>query len=546
MVPRAEAGVGDGCTPSAHQFCVTNANDTADTGSPNYPGSLRKAMADANAIGGANTIGFAIAGSELHTITLVAQLPAISSATTALTIDGFSQPGSVQNSNAPDQGGLNGQPAIEIVGNGGTGFYYDCCAGAFKTLTFQGLVLHDFSDVIVGQAGNLTPKALINVWGCLIGTNTAGTAKGGNGNSGSAVRVHYDNAQIGGTQSWQRNLLSGNGGAGVLAWPSDTTSSVVIEGNLIGTDASGQVALSNGLTQNWPGVYIQGQARNVRVGCATAGNGCSAGAASRNVISGNRSFGVILAPQVAGSNFSNLEIKGNRIGVGTTGTAIPNGYDEPVNAQYGGGIQIVSRATDTTPAVIGGFGSGEGNLVASNHGPGINVIGFSTPAFFDTRGNLLHDNAGPAGTNVAIAQFAMSEPLANDADDPDAWSNFGQNWPEVLTAEPVRVGGVAKMRVTYRVRTSPANATYPLRIDFHYAINGGAGLLLAQDSYPDTANEGYVTKDLDVQLQVAGPGPWFSFWGPIVAIATSAGGYSSEISPVTNDWIFGDGFETGN
>jgi hypothetical protein len=46
-----------------------------------------------------------------------------------------------------------------------------------------------------------------------------------------------------------------------------------------------------------------------------------------------------------------------------------------------------------------------------------------------------------------------------------------------------------------------------------------------------------------ITLSVAGPGPWYTFWGPIVAIATSASGYSSEISPVTNDWIFGDGFD---
>jgi hypothetical protein len=85
--------VGAGCTPGAHTFCVTNTSDTTD------PGSLRTAITDANAVGGTNTIGFNIAGSGVHTITLTALLPAI---TTNLTIDGFSQPGSVQNTNAPD------------------------------------------------------------------------------------------------------------------------------------------------------------------------------------------------------------------------------------------------------------------------------------------------------------------------------------------------------------------------------------------------------------------------------------------------------------
>ena len=65
----------------------------------------------------------------------------------------------------------------------------------------------------------------------------------------------------------------------------------------------------------------------------------------------------------------------------------------------------------------------------------------------------------------------------------------------------------------------------------------------ATDSYPDSAGQGYVTATVPITLSVVGPGQWYAFWGPIVAIATSAGGYSSEISPVTNDWIFGDNFE---
>lgn len=196
--PLAHAA-GEGCTPAAHAFCVTNTNDTTD------PGSLRRAITDANAAGGTNTIGFNIAGSGVHTITLAAQPPSID---TDLTIDGFSQPGSVQNTNAPDQGGLNAQLTIEIVGNGGYGFLYTCCGGVLlRTLTFQGLVLHGFSEVIAGQSGTTTPKAKLNVYGCYIGTKVDGSAFATVGNSGTAVRVGYDNAQIGGNQPWQRNLL---------------------------------------------------------------------------------------------------------------------------------------------------------------------------------------------------------------------------------------------------------------------------------------------------------------------------------------------------
>jgi len=519
---------GEGCTAGAHTFCVTSVSDTADAG------TLRTAIGDSNTAGGTNTIGFNIVGSGVHTITLTSQLPAI---TTSLTIDGFSQPGSVQNTNAPDHGGLTTQLTIEIVGNGGLGFYYSCCGGAFLTLTFQGLALHGFSDAIVGQANTPTPKSQLNVYGCFIGTKVDGTALASLGNSGVAVRPGYDKAQIGGVQAWQRNLLSGNAAA-VLASPGDASTTIVIEGDLIGTDAGGTQAVPNFNNQdNWPAIYIRGQARNTRIGCTSTAAGCASNA-SRNVISGNGTFGISLSPDANYFHFSGLEIKGNYIGVGWNGAAVPNGYSEAQNAQYGGGIQVAASA-DMTPAIIGGFGPGESNLIAFNRGPGLNGINFGSGngSYFDSRANQLHDNAGPGQTNIALATFAGSEPLANDAGDADTGSNLQQNWPEIYTAEPVRGPGPGQvsMKITYRVNSVPPNAVYPIRVDFYHAVNGGAGLWFAQDSYPDSAAQGYVTAPVPVTLPVVGPGPWYAFWGPIVAIATSASGYSSEISPVTND-----------
>lgn len=524
------------CTPAAHLFCVTNTNDTTDTGSPNYAGSLRKAIADAAAAGGAsNTIDFDIAGAGPHTITLAAGLDL----TANLTIDGYSQTGSVQNTNTPDQGGSNAQLMIELVGNGGVGFFRSSTA-AVLTWTFQGLNMHGFSTAISGQNGTTTPKTQINVYGCFIGTKVDGTAFASLGNSDSAIRSGFDSAHVGGALAWQRNVLSGNGGTGLLASPSDASSSIVVEGNLIGTDASGTVAIPNGTSSNWPGLYIQGTVRNVRVGCTT---GACATHASRNIISGNRPWGIALTPNVGGTPYLGLEIKGNYIGASWNGSALPNGWTDAASAQYGGGIQVNNSSGDSTPAIIGGFGAGEANLIAFNHGPGINALNTGNHGWFDTRANQLHDNSGPGSTNVAIAEFAANEPLANDTDDADAGSNARQNSPEVLTAEPVRQAGQLLLQVTYRVRSAPANSTYPIRVDFHFAVNGGAGLLFAQDSYPSSAGQGYVTSLLPITLAVGGGSPWYSFWGPLVAIATDNAGRSSEVSPVSNDWVFGDDFD---
>jgi len=534
--PLARA-TGEGCTAGAHTFCVTNVSDTTGAG------TLRTAINDSNTAGGTNTIGFNITGSGVHTITLASQLPAIA---TNLTIDGFSQPGSVQNTNAPDQGGLTTQLTIEIVGSGpaatAAGFYY---MGTPLNLTFQGLALHGFSDAIVGQNGNTTPKAKFYVYGCFIGTKVDGTALASAQNTGTAVRLGFDNGQIGGTLPWQRNLLSGNAGAGVFVAPADATSSVVVEGNLIGTDAGATQPIPNGMATNWGGIYVVGAGRNVRIGCTATGGGC-ASTASRNIISGNNPSGIFIAPDLGGTHFGGLEIKGNYIGLAWNGAALPNQYfPDPNSIAFGAGIRL-QGSTELSPAVIGGFGPGEANTIAFNRGPGINGINFFTGLFsyFDSRANLVHDNVAPGQANIAIGA-SSSEPLANDAGDADTGSNLQQNWPEIYTAEPVRGPGPGQvsMRITYRVNSVPPNAVYPIRVDFHHAVNGGTGLWFATDSYPDSAGQGYVTATVPVTLPVVGPGPWYAFWGPIVAIATSASGYSSEISPVTNDWIFGDGFE---
>ena len=56
----------------AATFNVTNTNDSGS-------GSLRQAILDANAAGGADTIAFNIVGSGVHTIAPATELPAITS-----------------------------------------------------------------------------------------------------------------------------------------------------------------------------------------------------------------------------------------------------------------------------------------------------------------------------------------------------------------------------------------------------------------------------------------------------------------------------------
>src|SRR5260221_13716304 len=113
------------CAPMA---IVNNANDGGD-------GSLRQAIIDAN--GGSNyTIVFNIGGTNVHTIAPLTPLPPL---TAPITVNGYSQPGSVQNSLIL---GDNASPRIELSGENITnGVGLDIAANG---CTVRGLVINGF------------------------------------------------------------------------------------------------------------------------------------------------------------------------------------------------------------------------------------------------------------------------------------------------------------------------------------------------------------------------------------------------------------------
>ena len=109
-------------------------------------------------------------------------------------------------------------------------------------------------------------------------------------------------------------------------------------------------------------------------------------------------------------------------------------------------------------------------------------------------------------------------------------SNGVQNAPEIIAAS--QSGN--QLTVTYRVDSDVANATYPLRVDFHADVAGGAGAWLTQDSYPEASAQQQRTVTLLVPAGMRAI--------PFVATATDAGGRTSELSTAF-DVIFEDGFE---
>lgn len=78
-----------------------------------------------------------------------------------------------------------------------------------------------------------------------IGTNLAGTAAASISNGSQGIYLGYDvrNLQIGGSTFADANVLSGNGSEGVSGqWGTG----MKIQGNFIGTDITGLVAIGNG------------------------------------------------------------------------------------------------------------------------------------------------------------------------------------------------------------------------------------------------------------------------------------------------------------
>ncbi len=488
----------------ASVFSVINTNDSGS-------GSLRQAITDANAESAApHTIQFAIPGIGPHTINTVTQYPGINR---SMTIDGYSQPGSAMNTNTPEQGGLNGNLQIEVVGPGNVYFVWLNVTNGLN-VTVQGLVVRHFVASVLGAPGNGGTSQL-NLFGNYFGTTTDGTAATDGSGTGEAINCQQSPIQIGGTQAWQRNLISGSGGAGIVVG-----GPAVIEGNLIGTDASGTLPVANGTNSNLSAITIFTYRAPIRIGGAQP--------ESRNLISGNHTFAISVGNASPLNNHVGLEIKGNYIGTDWTGLhGVPNGSENPSFAQYGGGIQLANNGSDPNPAIIGGFSEGEANLIAYNRGSAI-ISTYNTAAEnFDTRANILHHNHGVGDANIDIGALGKS---ANDSGDADLGANGLQNWPEILSSS--QAGN--QLTVTYRVDTATENASYPLRVDFYADVQGGSGLWLSQDSYPASSAQQQRTITLMIPIGAKAI--------PFVATATDADGRSSEFSPAF-DVIFEHDFD---
>ncbi len=467
---------------------VTNTNGSG-------AGSLRDAIAFANSAPG-TTITFNIPGGGVQTISPLSPLPAIRAAGTI--IDGSTEPGASTNTLGTGQGtnarlliqlsGTNaGEEGLALSGGGATvrgliinGFspvggtigggaivirsannVVEGCflgtdstgiaAGAGANGNFRGVLISD-----PGATGNLiggtTPASRnlisgnthlgVDLFGGansntiennLIGTDATGISALPNADGGVLVNSSSSNI-VGGVSAARRNVIAGNGAAGVRIDTNSSTQTATgnqVLGNFIGLGADGVTAVPNG-----DGVSLNSNAQSNTVGGTAAG--------ARNVISGNtgsgvamnasnnfvlgnfigtdasgtgavgNAFGVIVAGvngldlgdgTVAGRNVisgssvnavqigqssTNVRVRGNFVGLNAAGTGtVSNGF---------AGIIIQSGASGNT---VGGTVAGQGNVVSGN-GYGVQLDG-STIGGGSTSNNIVQGNIiglNPAGTAI--------------------------------------------------------------------------------------------------------------------------------------------------
>jgi hypothetical protein len=329
-------------------------NTKSDSGT----GSLRQAILDANTSppsSGTDDINFDIPGSGPFAISLATALPMI---VQPVFINGTTQPG------------YNAAPVIEIEGNGSLGdglILGPNSAGS----TIAGLAIGGFS----GGAGIHIESNDNVISGNFIGINAVG------GNLANLFGILIDNAvdnTIGGTTAAAANVIgfsnSNTSSASGLEIEGTLATGNVVEGNLIGTNASGADLVNNF------GVFINSGANN------TIG-GTGAGAA--NTIGLN-----VVGVNIAGTAATGNLVEGNLIGTNANGANLGNNL----------GVFINDGANNT----IGGIGAGAANTIGFNV-VGVNISGTATTGRNVVEGNFIGTTTAAGGgklgngSGIAIA-----------------------------------------------------------------------------------------------------------------------------------------------
>ncbi len=373
--------------------------------------------------------------------------------------------------------------------------------------------------------------------GNYIGTDISGRLRIPNGVDG--IRV-FNSAKVrigSSTDAAAGNVISGNGGSGVVFSAAGTSGGLVL-GNRIGISADGLSALGN--TDN--GVLLVNGANDIQIG----GNKAN----SRNIISSNGSSGVFIS-----SDARRNQVSRNRIGINLSGGVRGNGVAGVtiqgsnntiggVNAAFANiiagnvqGIALTGTAAKGNTISFNTIGSttapntGRGIQItngasANSIGPGNTIRRNETGILIDQTSfeNRITENSISENLNLGIDLLGPRGATANDPGDADTGGNRLQNFPQ-FTSSPVLFG--SDIEVSFTVNTLPTQAAYPLTIEFFVSDGGSEGAkFLGRVFFTETNfNGGSKT------ITLAGQGTGLTVGtSKIVATATDALGNTSEFS----------------
>lgn len=508
---------------SGTQYTVTHAGDpTPDGCSPTHC-TLREAITAANALAGKDSIHFAIdAAQAVNGIYIIRPASALPTITQPLALDATTQPGytgspvvEIDGTIAPAEAvGLRISAGSSLVRGfainrfgttgaatgGGAGIVLQTGGGNVIEGNYVGTdptgMLHrpnrtvglsislssnnviggttpaarnvitandDDGILINGQSGVATNNRII---GNYIGVGADGSAALGNQFDG----IHISQAAInfvGGTTPAERNIISGNGAAGVHVAGLGAQRNV-ISGNYIGTDASGTLN-----RRNFRGVFFTSKAWDNTVGGTAPGAG--------NVIAFNSETGV-LVPDTGLDRSIRIRIQGNSIHsngitnlVGLGIDLTPEGGPTPNDlgdADLGGNrlmnfpVLGEPASAGSTPQVSGRLNSEASKTFrleffaspacdASGHGEGQLYIGSHTVTT-DGSGNAVFNFTGavPVTPGWFISATSMEQQFGNT-------SEFSECVPTIVDPEASfavikgAVGGDVADEWTFDVQGGP-------------------------------------------------------------------------------------------
>jgi CSLREA domain-containing protein/uncharacterized repeat protein (TIGR01451 family) len=367
--------------------------------------SLREAIAFANANPGEDVITFNIPGAGVKTInvgsgpgpTTGTPLPDI---TDPVIIDGYTQPGAAMNT---DPTGFNGTLLIEL--NGASAAPSGLATNGLRITgggsTVRGLVINRFfnNGIYLRFVGNN------RIEGNFLGTDPSGTIARGNEDG---VDLEAPNNIVGGTTPEARNVISGNvyGGVDIDSFAGGVGNGNLVQGNLIGTTASGTAPLGNADH----GVDIDSGVTLNTIGGTTT--------AARNVIAFNGVHGVVIRAGTGNAVLGNSIHSNNLLGIDLNNNGVtandPGDLDTGANNRQNFPVLTSATTTGGATTITGTLNSTASgtfrieffaNTAAdpSGFGEGQTFLGFTTVT--DTNGDGNEAFSFSPVSPVPVGQF---------------------------------------------------------------------------------------------------------------------------------------------